>query len=510
MRLVTAAQMQAIEAAAMARPGITAAALMEEAGRRVALDVAARFPTGRALVLCGRGNNGGDGFVAARHLSRAGWEVTVFATAAPTGDGPAAAAWRAIPRGVTVRTPIDQAELATALDRTDVAIDALLGIGARGPARPAEAALIRQLNDARLPVFAVDIPSGLDPDTGAAAPAVLAFRTITFGLPKLGLVCGEGPRHAGSVCVEPLLFPADVLEGCGSSFETLTMAEARALLPPRPGDGHKGTFGQVAVVAGSDSMPGAAVLAGIGALRGGCGLVRMVVPRAVRAAVATHLPEAILGDPTTGGDHLESVRPADADAADALVIGPGLGTAPATRAALVALLGRVRRPAVLDADALNLLAAGAFPGLLGPHQVLTPHPGELGRLMGTTAAAIQADRWGSAAAAAARFGAVVVLKGAGTLVAGPGGRVVHVGAGNTAWARGGAGDVLAGLIGSLLAQGMAPMDAAMLGVFVHGMAADIHLRSRSARGALVREVAAEIPFAFRELESQALPAPAGA
>lgn len=509
MKLVTAAQMREIDRLSIEERGIPAMKLMEAAGRALAMDVAESFEPGRVAVLCGRGNNGGDGYVAARHLARAGWDVTVIAVEDPeTLSGCAREAFEALPEDTVLRLWGGREAMAGLLARQDAAIDALLGTGARGRPRPPYDEVIEVLNAARLPVFSADLPSGLDPDTGEAELAVFAFRTVTMGLPKVGLVSGRGVELAGTIRVEPLHFPPDLLAAEDSPLETLTMAEAAALLPSRPLDGHKGTFGTVVIAAGSAEIPGAALLAGLGALRGGCGLIRMLVPARLQSLVMMHLPEALLApaasDKSLTPADLTAVASSEVDCA-AVVFGPGVGLGTEPAALLARLLGEVRSPMVLDADALTLLARQE--GLrqhLSPHHVLTPHPGELGRLLGMTAGEIQRNRWEATRRAAESLGAIVVLKGKGTLVAEPEGRITHIAPGNTAWSRGGAGDVLAGLIGSLLAQGMLPAEAARLGAFVHGMAADLYARKASTRAGRIGEIAAEIPFAFKELESPAL------
>lgn len=511
MKLVTAAQMREIDRLAIEQRGIDAYSLMEAAGRVVAEDLCEHFEPASVAVLCGRGNNGGDGFVAARHLARAGWNVQVLFVEVPAATaGPAYRAWEELPREIN-RANVDEiADLTGYLSDFTVAVDALLGTGTKGIPRAPYDQLIRDLNAARLPVFAVDIPSGLDPDSGEGDNVVHAFRTITMGLPKIGMVTARGPQFCGTTRVAPLHFPADLLDGVETYFHTLTMREAAQLLPARPLDGHKGTFGLLLIAAGSEPMPGAAILAGIGAMRGGCGLVRMHVPAAIRAHVINHLPEAILSTEPAGERCLEPVGGTGwmvlLERVRALCIGPGVGKDRRTRDFLREALEKVELPTVLDADALNLLAENEeLRARLAPRHVLTPHPGELGALLHLTIADIQKDRWSAAREAASRFRATIVLKGHGTLVAEPDGTMTHVGPGNSAWARGGAGDILTGIIGSLLAQGCGGPNAAKLGAFVHGLAADLYLREHSARGALTRDVAAFLPLAFRQLEAQLKP-----
>jgi NAD(P)H-hydrate epimerase len=507
MKLVTAEQMRELDRVSIEERGIPGMRLMEHAGRAIALDVAEHFDTGSVAVLCGRGNNAGDGFVAGRYLCQAGWRVDVLYVSEPEpGSGDARTAWERMPEAVARRPWDAVGDLVLFLQSHDVAIDALLGTGAKGRPRPPFDALVQALNEARLPVFAADIPTGLHPDEGTADLAVRAFRTITMGLPKLGMVTADGPEYCGGVRVEPLDFPADLLESVASPYSTMTLAEGARLLPDRPSYGHKGTFGTLLLAAGSREMPGAATLCSMGALRGGCGLVRVLAPESVTTLVAGHLPEVILSDACKHLDHLHPLSDEDWDCllarTTAVAVGPAITTSDDAAGFLAQLLDRAGHlPMILDADAITLVATRPeLARRLQPHHVLTPHPGEMGRLLGCEIKEVQANRWKSAADGAKKYGCVIVLKGAGTLVAEPDGGVTHVPSGNSTWGRGGAGDVLTGLTGSLLAQGCEAAPAAKLAVLVHAMAADIYVRRKSPRGATITDVVRKLPEAFRELE----------
>lgn len=509
MKLVTAEQMREIDRVSIEELGIPGISLMEAAGRAVALDVANYFPKGTIAILCGKGNNGGDGFVAARYLHQAGWRVEVYFVEEPAENGgDAREAWVRMPSEINRLRFDEVADLADRLPEYEAAIDALLGTGAKGRPRPPYDTIIRELNQARIPVFAVDIPSGLDPNKGTADLAVRAFRTITMGLPKIGMVSAQGPEYCGAIRVEPLGFPQEVIDAAPSESFTLSTPEAAALLPERPRDGHKGTFGLVLIAAGSRFMPGAAVLCATGAMRSGCGLVRMLAPISVNRIIMNHCPEVLLSE---GCAEEQALRPLNKDElehalhrATAIVAGPGMTTGPGSEGLVSQLLQVPGLPAVVDADALTILSQNKeIRKLLQPRHILTPHPGELARLLDRSIGAIQKDRWGCAREAARELGCVVVLKGSGTIVAEPGGRATHIPSGNSALARGGAGDVLAGMMGSLLAQGCKPSDAAGLATFVHGLAADIYTRGKSARGATVSELATMLPEAFGELEDTA-------
>lgn len=512
MNVVSAAQMREIDRVAIEQRGIPGIDLMEAAGRAVAQACIDTLPEpGPVVVLCGRGNNGGDGFVAARWLARSGCDVHVVPALGL--DGLRGDAQLALERlqceAVRFHELSGREALAALLQDADAAIDALLGTGATGELRPPVDWIVDELNASRIPVIAADLPTGLDADTGAGERVVRAAVTVAIGLPKFGMLSPRGVDCCGAVRVERIGFPADLLDDAAHPSRTLTLREAAAMLPARPRDAHKGTFGTAAILAGSRDMPGAAVLCGIGALRSGAGLVRVATVASNRALVATQLPEVLLsalpedesGAIAAGAAHALEEALGEADAA---VAGPGCSTHAGFQATLAALLQRSSATAVLDADALNVLARRPeFRLSLSPSTILTPHPAELGRLLGRSVADIQGDRWSAAREASKVLGCIVVLKGFGTLVAEPGGRVAHVPSGNTALARGGSGDVLAGMIGGLRAQGVDAERAAVLGAFVCGLAADIAVRERSARGLTTREIAECLPLAWREIERAA-------
>lgn len=508
MKAVTAAQMRAIDRAAIEDRGVPGIELMERAGAEIARGVMETVPEGGVLVLCGAGNNGGDGYVAARQLRRWGRVVRVMAVlpAAKLAGDARTAFDRYVESGGDVAGYEGGDQLAGLLDASAVVVDAMLGTGAKPPLRPPIDAVVAALNVAGLPVVAADVPTGLDSDTGEGSLVVRCHLTVTIGLPKLGLLSCNGVAHAGRVWVEGINFPPGLLDDPGLTNNTLTLGEAAALLPARPRDGHKGTFGFVTLMAGSSGMPGAAMIAAEGALRSGAGLVWLVAPGEVRRHAAGRLPEAL--HRVLPGMPEDTLAPMGRDAwrmlagpTRAFVFGPGVTTAPQVADTLSQLLDHADCPLVLDADGLNLVAAKPkLKAKLTSRCVLTPHPGELGRLLGAGAGDIQRDRWASARRAAQEFQCVVVLKGYGTLVAEPSGQVFHVPTGNTALAKGGSGDLLGGVVGGLLAQGLAPRPAACLGAFACGLAADLLCRDKSARGVTVTDVAAALPLAFRELE----------
>jgi NAD(P)H-hydrate epimerase len=488
--------MRAIDRAAIEGLGIPSQVLMERAGTAVA--EAARVllgPGGRFRVLCGAGNNGGDGYVAARLLHGSGHPTDVLALVPAAGLSHDAAAMRQ--RAATAGVAIADVAGPVALPAVpgDVVVDALLGTGLTRPAegRFAEAiAAIAAARAAGARVVAVDVPSGLSADSGRPlGPCVQADRTVTFAFPKRGLVVYPGASLAGEVTVADIGIPPEATARVPVGAELLQEDEARALLPPRAPDAHKGDAGRLLVIAGSPGKTGAAHLALTGALRGGAGLVWLAArPEVMRMALAGR-PEAMSvalpGEGPLGMGDLEQLLQA-AQGADALAIGPGIPRGPATGALLRELVARAGLPVALDADALNALAESGGPGRLGSPVVLTPHPGEMARLTGKSTAEVQADRIDLAVSSARTWGATVVLKGARTVVADPEGPPAVIPTGNAGMATGGTGDVLAGLTGALLAGGLSPRAAGRVAAWVHGRAGDLVAARLGQRGLLAGDL----------------------
>ena len=516
MKLVTRAQMRELEQAGVAA-GVSLGEMMESAGLAVAQEawlllgvIAGR----RVLVLAGPGNNGGDGLVAARHL--ADWEADVAVyTPAPRPPDDAHVAALA-DRNVPIFDAADDpgyARLDEALAGAELVVDALLGIGSTRPLDGPMSATLERLAAARArnapaQVVAVDIPTGVDADSGRADPlAVHADITVTFGASKVGLHTLPGSRHAGRIQVIDIGIPGDA--ECALPVELASNSWVRDRLPARPAGANKGTFGRVMAVAGSENYPGAARLCAEAAYRAGAGLVTIASARHVRDTVAASLPEAtylVLDDLTD-----PSAQIADAlRMYDVLLIGPGIGRSEQMRDRVISLLARAPvniAACVVDADALNEFAAAATPNPGGKPRlptvlrpsVLTPHPGEMARLLGTSVEAVQADRLNLAIHAAGLWQHIVVLKGAHTVTAAPDGRAIVNPHANPLLAVAGTGDVLAGVIAGLLAQGAPPFEAAACGVYVHGLAAETRAGSVGDRGMVASELAAAIPVAIREI-----------
>ncbi|MDQ7793495.1 MAG: NAD(P)H-hydrate dehydratase [bacterium] len=505
MYLATAEEMRRLDRAAAAEAGIGTLLLMENAGAgaaRIAREMLGG--SGPVVVLAGPGNNGGDGLVLARHLKCAGTEVEVFLFGRPRGV--ALENLRAA-RGAGVVVHENGQETERAVSEADLVVDALLGTGLKGPPGKTMAPLISLARGCGHPVLALDVPSGLDADTGQVpGVCVRAQVTATFGLAKPGLYLYPGAAESGLVRVVDMSLPPTVIERHPPVTRLLDREAAAAMVPRRPPWGHKGTFGHSVILGGSRGFLGAAVLAGLGALRAGAGLVTVGTPAPLDLAVSAAAPELMtlaIGEgewPAGAGDWLATVlarRPA------ALALGPGMGADPRLTALVTELLARVSCPVVVDADGLNALARlepDQLAAALGPGAVLTPHPGEMARLTGLSPEVIAADRIGVARSAAMGWRATVVLKGAGTVVALADGRAWLDPGGNPALATAGSGDVLTGIITGLLAQGLPPGEAAPLGVHLHRRSGDLAREELGEAGVIARDILARLPVARAGLE----------
>lgn len=511
MLLATAQQMRQADQTTIRDLGLPGIVLMENAAQgacRVLAQECGPLAGLSIAALCGRGNNGGDGLAMARILAGQGARTTAYLLARAedlTGD---AALNLAVARacGVPVVELPDEAAFEkhrAAISGHDLYLDAILGTGLNAPVRGRQALAIALLNALERPVLAVDIPSGLDADRGLPlGDAVRADHTATFGLVKLGLACEPG-QYVGQLHLVEIGIPPQVVAGLGCAAWLLESGEIAALLPPRPAGSHKGSFGHLLVVGGSPGKTGAPCLAALGGLRAGAGLVTAALPHDLNLVAELKLTAAMsqpLPQTSQGGLALAAL-PVLLDLArarQAIVLGPGLGTEEESRALARQFLAQSATPVVLDADGLNALGAIAPGAIAAPRAVITPHPGEAARLLATDTATIQADRPAAARALAARSGAVAVLKGARSLIAAPDGRLWVNPTGNPLLASGGSGDVLAGLIGGLLAQGLTALDAARAGTYLHGLAADLAQADYGQRGLMAEELTAWLPKAFRE------------
>jgi hydroxyethylthiazole kinase-like uncharacterized protein yjeF len=504
VRIALSAEQVRLAEQAAVRAGESLAGLMDRAGTAVAYEASALAPAGRIAVVTGAGNNGGDGWVAARLLRENGREVAVVAlgdpSELPTPAREAAAA--AIAAGVEWTRPESAAAMVPELGRAALVVDAVLGVGSRGAPRPPLAEALAVLDDVEAPVLSVDLPSGVDADTGAVpGVAVHADVTLTFGAPKAGMLLYPAAGHVGEVVVADIGLPAP--DEAAGSLEVWDWEDLAFLVPiPDPAD-DKSTRGRVLVVGGSPGLTGAVCLAAHGALRAGAGYVTVAVPASslqvveakLTAPVKTPLPLA--GDGGLGPEAVEEVLSL-ASRADAVVLGPGIGRAESTGAAVRALIERLEVPVLIDADALWALGddLSRVRGRTTP-TVLTPHAGEAARLLGISRQALGEDRPGSARSLAGD-GVVCVLKGARTLVA-EGDRTAVTMSGGPGLASLGTGDVLAGVIGALLASGMGAYEAAVLGAHLHGAAGDAASDALTAVCCTAEDVLTYLPEAVRSL-----------
>ncbi|RPE81361.1 NAD(P)H-hydrate dehydratase [Vulcaniibacterium tengchongense] len=471
--LYDAAALRRIEAWAEAAYG-DAFELMRRAGRAAWQELLRHWPQAqRIVVACGPGNNGGDGCVLARHAQESGRQVAVVHAPglAPRGELARRAAREFVAAGGDIR------EFAGALEAADVVVDAVFGIGLDRTPDAAAQALLAAINAQGAPVLALDAPSGVDAQRGCAYPgAVAATRTLEFIAPKAGLRTGAALDHAGVCALAPLTLPGEAFAGVAPCAERLSALDLPRWLGPRRRDSHKGAHGRVLCIGGDHGSGGAIALCAEAALRCGAGLVEVATRERHVAALLARLPEAMV----------DAVEDADALAdrlarAGMVALGPGLGRARWGEALFARALAS-GRPLLLDADALNLLAAR--PLALPADTVLTPHPGEAARLLGSDTAQVQRDRFGAARALCERYACVVVLKGAGTVVAAPHEMARVIAAGNPGMATGGMGDVLSGAIAALRAQGLAAFDAAACGALLHAVAGDGAAHAGGERGLL--------------------------
>lgn len=507
--------MRALDQRAMSRLGIPGPRLMENAGRGAAQAILTHFgsPRGRLVVICcGKGNNGGDGFVVARRLKAAGAAVKVFLLARARevkGDSAGMlAAYRKVGGRIQEVTEASGlAMLEKALASADLVVDALLGTGLVGPATGLYAVAIESINRSQRPVAALDLPSGLCTDHGRLlGPAINAALTTTFAGWKRGLLLYPGAEKAGRVRLVEIGIPAAAArEGIGVFL--LEASDIAPLFPPRGPDAHKGAFGHLLVVAGSVGKTGAAALAGRAALRTGAGLATIAAPLSQQPIIAALGMETMTEPLPETPSQSASLNAKDrilelAGRTDGVALGPGVSLAPETQRLVRELLLEVGRPMVVDADGLTALAGhlellkkSAAP------RCLTPHPGEMARLLGARVAEVEADRIETVRSFCQRYGTFLVLKGARSVIGEPGGKVYINPTGNPGMASGGSGDVLTGMVGALLARGMDPLAALQAGVLLHGLAGDLARDDKGEEGMIAGDILEAIPHAILKVQS---------
>jgi hydroxyethylthiazole kinase-like uncharacterized protein yjeF len=488
MRVLNAAQMREADRRTIDDVGIPSMVLMENAGRQVVATMEATFDglaDMRIAVVCGRGNNGGDGFVVARTLLQRGFDVGVFLIGESASlKGDARTNWQ-----VLRNLDVDVVELRDAATwelrgtdvlGADVIVDAMFGTGLHSPLTGLAQTIVEDINAANAPVVAVDIPSGLSADSvDVAGPAIRATLTVTMGSPKLPLVLPPAEGHAGSLVIADIGIPASVIDHVdGPWVEILTKDTVRPLIAARAQDSHKGDYGRVLVVSGSRGKTGAAYLAAMSALRSGAGLVTVAAPASCVAAIASLGAEFMtepLDETPEGTIAFEALDRVLDLGADIIAVGPGLGRAPSTAAFVQGLVERAGVPLILDADALNAFA-GDSDRLMGRDDVslvITPHPGEMARLLGVSVEDVQQHRLDVARDFASSHRVHVVLKGHRTIVATPEGKAFINLTGNPGMATAGSGDVLTGMIAGWFGQSLDADSACRLAVYLHGAAGDL-------------------------------------
>ena len=521
MKVFTGAQMKEFDGRAMRDFAIPSLILMENAGRGIGdmlFERVPELPVCRVVIVAGKGNNGGDGLCAARHLLRRGvppeaLDVFVVGPSGKLSEETKTQAEILERFGLKIRhlqREKDLTLLDEALSQADVVLDALLGIGVKGPVRGLLGPIIERINESYAFVAAVDLPSGLDADTGhVESIAVRADLTITLEFPKVGLLLYPGREHAGEIVVASLGYPPLLTSSFETGLELVDEAFAREKLPQRRAYSHKGTYGKALIVAGSTGLSGAAIMTGEAALRSGTGLVYLAYPEGLSSIIESHLLEAVkLPLPEAEGALAEGsaeiiLKFIQEQGINVMTIGPGLSRRRSIPKLLEKLLPRLNVPVVIDADGINALATPKGRGLLkslGTPMVLTPHPGELSRLIDQEISHIERDRVGIARQVAHDLNAILVLKGVPTVTALPSGESFINSTGNSGLATGGSGDVLTGLIVGLLAQGMPPEDAAPVGVYLHGRLADRLKPKTGERAMLPRDLLSAMPEVLHEFE----------
>ncbi len=508
--VVTASEMREIDRKTIDDYGLPSLVLMERAGLAVVKRIIEAFGGNRKfLILAGGGNNGGDGLVVARNLHNLGLEVTAYLVSPPDRLSPDCKRQFEIAAKMGVKVVHDRTPGKSKLDES-VIVDAILGTGLNKPVRAELARLINSVNRAEGPVVSVDIPSGISADTGEVmGSAVMANLTVTFGLPKRGHLLPPGSEYSGELFIEDIGFPAETLEDPTGRCSLIQRADASTLIPPRFRNSYKGTYGHVLIAGGSPGKTGALLLAGRAALRTGSGLVTLATESSTSEVITPSvLEEMLLPLEFSEGDYssaLDQVFEFLDERGDVLAIGPGLGRDELKRDFTLELIANTRVPMVIDADALYHLASLTEAGLkklferLRAPALLTPHLGEMSRLLKKGAKNLKDDPLEAARRFSLETGTVLVLKGAPTIVASPEGEVFLNSTGNPGMAAAGSGDVLTGMIASLIGQGLPPLEAGILGVYLHGLAGDLGAGELGEHSLTAGDIINHIPAAYESL-----------
>lgn len=506
MKVVTANQMREIDRISIEERGIPSLTLMENAGKSIAVEVINHFDPDKVAVVCGKGNNAGDGFVAARLLCEKNVETIVtviLLSPAEELKGDAKINYERLPHSIDIIEVNNVEILKEILSEHDCVIDAILGTGIKGKVEGFYADAINTINDSRLNVVSADIPSGLPADGGDIDGACIRAKlTITMGLPKIGMLIQPGIEYTGKVITAEIGFPDDLLNDEKIKINLLTDEMIKNSLPKRPRDGHKGTFGKLLVLAGSSGMGGAGVLCAKSAMRSGVGYVYMLSPQKLMPIYETHLIEQLKFSLSNSRETFFSEDSFDeivdiSQRCNAFLIGPGLGKNPSTANLVRKLIPALDMPIILDADGIDAVCDDTNILLNAKREViLTPHPGEMSRLAKMPTSEIQSNRIETAQEFAEKYKCTLVLKGAQTIIADKSGQAYINPTGNTGLAKGGSGDVLAGLIGGLAAQGTSAIDSAICGTFIHGKSADIAAKDINPRSMIPSDIIDYLGKAF--------------
>ncbi len=510
MFVVSSKQMKAAEQAYVDSGACAFLPLMERAGSAASKVIVQRENPAKAVVLCGSGNNGGDGFVIARHLSERGFWVTVVLTMGPPKTENAKTMRGRLPSDVLV-LDAEQAEkeAVEAVIAAEFIVDAVFGIGFHGKLPDPVDRFAKVCRDHGKRVYAVDLPSGANADTGEVEGECFSCAvSITFAAKKQGHLLYPGAGYCGEVLVADIGIGGPIFSSLGVSGRTITSKTVFSAIPDRREDANKGDYGKLMLLAGSANMMGAAQIAGKAALRSSAGLVTLAAPRRVTRTLTASMPEAVMLPLKMGESGAVSGKEAAhivecANKMSAAAAGCGMSWCEDTRTVVDMLVRKSKVPLVLDADALN--AISDHPQILLECKVpavLTPHPGEMARLCGKTVAEVQADRIGTALAFSRQFGVITVLKGAYTVIATNDGHVWFNETGNSGLSRGGSGDMLTGIIGALLAQGICAEKAALCGVYLHGLAADLCAQKLSQYSMLATDVIECLSDAFLQIKGR--------
>ena len=526
MKVVTAAEMRQIDQDTIEGIGIPGIVLMETAGSAIVRAIEQYYPICQRIgIFAGKGNNGGDGIVIARQLAHIGRDVRLFLVSSPDNFTGEAQTNLQIAKNLGLRIEemltdaalgsdffVERSTSLTHIASCELLVDAIFGTGLRGTVRDPIATVINAINRLSTPILSVDLPSGLDADTGhPLGTCVRADRTVTIGLPKRGLLMHPGAELAGKLEVVDIGFPEQVVEAQNIKVNWTTAAQAAQWMPPRPPSSHKGSYGRVLAVAGSTGMTGAAALASEAALRAGAGLVTLATPKHLNPILEGLLPEVMtLPLPETDAGSLSvsatsTILEFAIKTKSVLAIGPGLSQHPETVSFVHQLIRENREQEldlrmVIDADGLNALAyVRETLSLLNSDAVLTPHPGEMARLTSTSVPVLEKDRISTAQQFASKYGVTLVFKGAPTVTSTPNGNLWVNSTGNPGMATGGMGDVLTGIIAGLMAQGIPSEIAAALGVYLHGLAGDIVAERLGRHGLIASDVLKAVPEAIFSL-----------